>query len=52
VGTVYIGIAINGRPTVVKKITLGGTREANRNRAVKFGCYFILRNLKESQNTN
>jgi len=52
VGTVYIGIAINGRPTVVEKITLGGTREANRNRAVKFGCYFILRNLKESQNTN
>jgi len=52
VGTVYIGIAIHGRPTVVEKIILGGTREANRNRTVKFGCYFILRNLKESQNTN
>ncbi|MCM3725912.1 competence/damage-inducible protein A [Neobacillus cucumis] len=50
VGTVYIGIAIKGRPTVVEKLTLGGTREAIRNRAVKYGCYFILQNLKESQN--
>ncbi|MBO0959077.1 competence/damage-inducible protein A [Neobacillus sp. MM2021_6] len=51
VGTVYIGIAIKGRPTMVEKMILAGTREANRNRAVKFGCYFILRHLKESQNT-
>ncbi|MCL6570324.1 MAG: competence/damage-inducible protein A, partial [Bacillus sp. (in: Bacteria)] len=52
VGTVFIGIAIKGRPTIAEKITLGGTREANRSRAVKYGCYFILRNLKESQNAN
>lgn len=52
VGTIYIGIAIKGRPTIVEKITLGGTREANRSRAVKFGCYFLLRILKESQNAN
>ncbi|MFJ7729186.1 competence/damage-inducible protein A [Neobacillus sp. NPDC097160] len=51
VGTVYIGIAIKGRATVVEKMILAGTREANRNRAVKFGCYLILRNFKESQNT-
>jgi nicotinamide-nucleotide amidase len=50
VGMVYIGMAIKGRPTMAEKITLGGTREANRNRAVKFGCYFLLQNLKESQN--
>ncbi|MEH7418596.1 competence/damage-inducible protein A [Neobacillus drentensis] len=50
VGTVYIGVAIKGKPTVVEKLSLGGTREAIRNRAVKYGCYFILRNLKESQN--
>lgn len=50
VGTVYIGIAINGSPTMVEKITLSGTRDAIRNRAVKFGCYFLLKNLKESQN--
>jgi nicotinamide-nucleotide amidase len=50
VGTVYIGIAINGRPTIVEKINLGGTREANRVRSVKYGCYYLLRYLKESQN--
>ena len=50
VGTIYIGIAMKGRTTLVEKITLSGTREANRNRAVKFGSYFLLRMLKESQN--
>lgn len=50
VGTVFIGIAINGRPTMVEKIVLGGPREANRIRAVKYGCYFLIKNLKESQN--
>ena len=50
VGTVYIGIAIKGKPTIVEKLSLGGTREANRVRSVKFGCYFLLRYLKESQN--
>jgi nicotinamide-nucleotide amidase len=52
VGTVYIGVAIKGRPTIVEKVNLGGTREANRIRSVKFGCYFLLRYLKESQNAN
>ncbi|MDQ0198633.1 competence/damage-inducible protein A [Neobacillus ginsengisoli] len=52
VGTVYIGIAIKGRPTIVEKLNLGGTRAANRIRSVKFGCYFLLRYLKESQNAN
>lgn len=51
VGTVYIGIVIKGRPTRVEKLNLGGTREANRVRSVKFGCYFLLRSLQESQNT-
>ncbi|MFF2449779.1 competence/damage-inducible protein A [Neobacillus sp. NPDC058068] len=50
VGTVYIGIAAKGSPTIVEKITFSGTRDAIRNRAVKFGCYFLLKNLKESQN--
>lgn len=52
VGTVFIGVAIKGRPTIVEKINLGGTREANRIRSVKFGCYYLLRYLKESQNAN
>ncbi|MFJ5713266.1 competence/damage-inducible protein A [Neobacillus sp. NPDC093127] len=50
VGTVYIGMAIKGSSTMVEKITLSGTRNAIRNRSVKYGCYFLLKNLKESQN--
>jgi nicotinamide-nucleotide amidase len=52
VGTVYIGLAVKGKPTIVEKLTLGGSREANRLRSVKFGCHFILKHLKESQNAN
>lgn len=52
VGTVYIGIAAAGKPTVVEKLTLAGGRAANRVRAVKFGCYFLLKLLKaEPQDT-
>ncbi|MGG3466704.1 competence/damage-inducible protein A [Neobacillus pocheonensis] len=50
VGTVYIGLAIKGFPTIAEKIVLAGTREANRVRAVKYGCYYLLKKLKESQN--
>ncbi|MEH7250502.1 competence/damage-inducible protein A [Neobacillus niacini] len=49
VGTVYIGIATRGKQTVVQKLELGGTREANRTRSVKYGCYYLLRQLQESQ---
>ncbi|WP_066320729.1 competence/damage-inducible protein A [Bacillus sp. FJAT-29814] len=49
VGTVYIGISVAGLPVIVEKLSLGGTREANRGRAVKFGCYYLLKYLKESQ---
>jgi nicotinamide-nucleotide amidase len=48
-GTVYIGFSIKGRETVVKKLMMGGTRGANRSRAVKYGCYYLLKHLKESQ---
>ncbi|WHY93633.1 competence/damage-inducible protein A [Neobacillus cucumis] len=50
VGTVYIGLSIKGQPGVVEKVILAGSREANRTRAVKFGCYYLLKHLKESQN--
>lgn len=50
VGTIYIGIAIKGRPTIVEKLQLGGTREANRTRSIKFGCYYLMKHLQESQN--
>jgi nicotinamide-nucleotide amidase len=48
-GTVYIGITIKGKQTVVEKLMLGGTREANRTRSVKYGCYYLLKYLQESQ---
>jgi nicotinamide-nucleotide amidase len=48
-GTVFIGISVKGRQTVVKKLLLGGTREANRSRTVKFGSYYLIKLLKESQ---
>jgi nicotinamide-nucleotide amidase len=50
VGIVYIGIAVAGEPVRVEKLNLGGTREQIRVRTVKYGCYHLLRYLKESQN--
>lgn len=50
VGTVYIGIFIKGKGTIVEKLTLGGTREAIRTRTVKYGCYYVMKHLEESQN--
>jgi nicotinamide-nucleotide amidase len=49
VGTVYIGIALKGRPTIVEKLVLGGNRKANRTRTVKYGCYHLIKLLQESQ---
>jgi nicotinamide-nucleotide amidase len=49
VGTVYIGISIDGQPTTVEKLNLGGGRAANRSRTVKYGCYFLLKKLKETR---
>ncbi|MDP4083106.1 MAG: competence/damage-inducible protein A [Bacillota bacterium] len=49
-GTVYIGISIKGKGTFAEKLTLGGTREAIRTRSVKYGCYYLIKQLKESQN--
>ncbi|EIJ81424.1 competence damage-inducible protein A [Bacillus methanolicus PB1] len=48
-GTVFIGISIKGRPTLVKKVNLAGTREAIRTQTVKYGCFFLLKLLLESQ---
>ncbi|MEH7491378.1 competence/damage-inducible protein A [Neobacillus niacini] len=52
VGTVYIGISIRGKQTVVEKLELGGSREANRSRSVKYGCYYLIKHLEESQKAN
>lgn len=47
VGTVYIGIAIKGKPTIVETLLLGGARAANRVRSVKYGLYFLLKALEK-----
>ena len=47
VGTVYIGIAIEGQKTYAKKLNLGGMRQANRVRSMKYGCHFLIRKLRE-----
>lgn len=50
VGTVYIGMALNGAPVVVEMLNLAGTREANRTRTIKYGCHLLLKKLLRSQN--
>lgn len=45
-GTVWIGIAIKGQPTVTKLLRLHGSRNTNRIRAVKNACNHILRLVK------
>ena len=44
-GTVYVGIAMRGRDTVVHRLTLSGTRDAIRIRTAKYGCFFLLEML-------
>ncbi|MFE8699151.1 competence/damage-inducible protein A [Cytobacillus sp. FJAT-54145] len=49
VGTVFIGIFVKGHTVRAEKLLLGGTREANRIRSVKYGCYLLLKALSEIQ---
>lgn len=46
VGTVFIGIAHEHGKTEVYPLTLSGTRNQIRDRAVKFGSYYLLKELK------
>ncbi|GKU82549.1 competence/damage-inducible protein A [Niallia sp. NCCP-28] len=45
-GTVYLGIAVKGKATIVEKLMLAGTRQGNRKRTVRYGQYFILKALE------
>ena len=47
VGTVFVGFALPGREPFAKKLNLGGMREGNRVRSVKYGCHFLLHQLKQ-----
>ncbi|MFD2443593.1 competence/damage-inducible protein A [Bacillus sp. CGMCC 1.16607] len=49
VGTVFIGISIKGKPTLVKKLELAGSRESIRLRSVKYGCHYLIKYLNEIQ---
>ncbi|MGJ7920990.1 competence/damage-inducible protein A [Neobacillus sp. LXY-4] len=49
VGTVYIGLHVEGQPTYVKKLLLGGNRDSVRRRAVKYGFYLLIKRLTETQ---
>ncbi|MBP3038337.1 competence/damage-inducible protein A [Bacillaceae bacterium Marseille-Q3522] len=46
-GTVYIGISQNGMPTIVKKLSLAGSRNGNRQRTVKYGCFLLLKSFAQ-----
>jgi nicotinamide-nucleotide amidase len=52
VGTVFIGLHQEGKPTFVKQLLMGGNREAIRNRSVKYGFYLLIKRLTETQNAN
>ncbi|WP_096156947.1 MULTISPECIES: competence/damage-inducible protein A [Bacillus] len=45
IGTVYIGIALPSGKTVVHHVKLAGTRDTIRQRTVKYGCYYLLKEL-------
>ncbi|MCH1623711.1 competence/damage-inducible protein A [Fredinandcohnia quinoae] len=47
VGTVIIGISCLNYPTKVYPLLLTGTRQGIRTRTVKYGCYYLLKMLKE-----
>ena len=47
VGTVYIGISFKDQPVIAEKLTLSGTRDSIRLRSVKYGCYYLMKLLKE-----
>lgn len=50
VGTVYIGIQIDDRPTAVFELHLSGTREGIRHRTANYGCYYVMNVIKEMEN--
>jgi nicotinamide-nucleotide amidase len=47
VGLVYVAIAAEGKPTVVKELRLAGKRRAIVGRAAKFALFYALQMQKE-----
>lgn len=46
-GTVWIGIALPNKAPATYKLLLSGMRNANRQRAVKFALYYLIKELTE-----
>lgn len=44
-GTVWIGISQKGKAAQAHLVKMAGTRNGNRKRSVKYGCYFLLKQL-------
>ncbi|MEJ8548345.1 competence/damage-inducible protein A [Brevibacillus borstelensis] len=49
VGLVYIGVAVEGMPTVVKELRLAGRRHAIVGRAAKFALFYALQRQKKGE---
>ncbi|MBM7701937.1 competence/damage-inducible protein A [Metabacillus iocasae] len=47
VGTVFVGISVAGRETTVHHLQLTGSRQAIRQRTVRYGCHYLLKALNE-----
>ncbi|MFP7412597.1 competence/damage-inducible protein A [Priestia filamentosa] len=47
VGHVFVGLAIEGKETVVHELNLQGTREGIRKRTVNYGAYYLLKEDSE-----
>lgn len=47
-GTVWIGISFDDRPTKTYQLNLSGSRIGNQKRTVKYGCYYLLKELENS----
>jgi nicotinamide-nucleotide amidase len=46
-GTVYVGIAIDGKPTEVHSLSLAGGRSRIRNQSMKYGQFYLLKHLNQ-----
>ncbi|MEK3886904.1 competence/damage-inducible protein A [Bacillus sp. FSL K6-3431] len=46
-GTVWIGISFKERQSKAYLLKLAGSRNGNRKRSVKYGCYYLLQELKQ-----
>lgn len=46
-GTVWIGISFKNKQSKAYLLRLAGSRNGNRKRSVKYGCYFLLQELQQ-----